>query len=82
MMRKVLLGALIAVPVFYYFGLLVGAATYPGYSHVTRYASELGAAETPYPALFNFSIVGGGIAALLGSIGLAGALRPDHLSIG
>jgi hypothetical protein len=75
MMRKLLLGALIAVPVFYYFGLLAGAATYPGYSHVTRYASELGAADAPYPALFNFSIIAGGIAALPGSIGLAGALH-------
>ena len=75
MMRKLLVGALIAVPVFYYFGLLVGAATYPGYSHVTRYASELGAADAPYPALFNLSIIVGGIAALLGSIGLVGALR-------
>jgi len=70
-----MLGALIAVPVTYYFGLLVGAATYPGYSHVTRYASELGAAGAPYPALFNVSVIIGGIAALLGSIGLAGALR-------
>ena len=74
-MRKVSLGALIAVPFFYYFGLLIGAATYPGYSHVTRYASELGAADAPYPALFNLSIIAGGIAALLGSIGLVGALR-------
>lgn len=75
MMRKILLSALIAVPIFYYFGLIAGAATYPGYSHVTRYASELGAADAPYPALFNCSIIAGGIAALLGSIGLAGALR-------
>jgi uncharacterized protein (TIGR03382 family) len=75
MMRKILLGALIAVPIFYYFGLLAGAATYPGYSHVTRYASELGAADAPCPALFNYSIIAGGIAALPGSIGLAGALH-------
>jgi hypothetical protein len=75
MMRKILLGALIAVPVFYYFALLAGAATYPGYSHVTRYASELGAADAPYPGLFNCSIIAGGIAALLGSIGLTAALH-------
>ena len=74
-MRNVLLGALIAAPIFYYFGLLAGAATYPGYSHVTRYASELGAADAPYPGLFNYSIIAGGIAALLGSIGLTGALH-------
>ena len=74
-MRKIQLAAIIAVPVFYYFALIVGAATYPGYSHVTRYASELGAAEAPYPDLFNYSIVLGGIAALLGAVGLAAALR-------
>jgi hypothetical protein len=75
MMRKILLGALIVVPIFYYFALLAGAATYPGYSHVTRYASELGAADAPHPGLFNYSIIAGGIAAVLGSIGLVGALH-------
>ncbi len=76
-MRRIELAAVIAVPVFYYFALIVGAATYPGYSHVTRYASELGGPEAPYPDLFNYSIIVGGIAALLGAVGLAGALR-DH----
>ena len=74
-MRKMLLGALISVPIFYYFALIAGAATYPGYSHVTRYASELGAADAPHPALFNIPIIIGGIAALLGAFGLALALR-------
>ena len=75
MLRKLTLGALIAVPVCYYFGLLAGAATYPGYSHVTRYASELGAAGAPFPALFNFSIIACGLAALVGAFGLGAALR-------
>ena len=35
----------------------------------------MGAADAPYPALFNFSIIAAGIAALLGSIGLVGSLR-------
>jgi hypothetical protein len=74
-MRKVLLTAIIAIPVLYYFALFVGAATYPGYSHVTRYASELGAAEAPYPWLFNDSIMIVGLCAILGGFGLAGALR-------
>ena len=74
-MRKLLLWALIATPVCYYFGLFVGAATYPGYSHVTRYASELGAADAPYPALFNVSIILGGVFGVLGSIGLANTLH-------
>ncbi len=75
MTRKLLLWALIAVPICYYFGLIVGAATYPGYSHITRYASELGAAGAPYPALFNVSIMIGGALAVLASIGLAIALH-------
>ena len=43
---------LIAITALYYFGLFAGAATYPGYSHMTNYASELGAAAAPYPWLF------------------------------
>jgi hypothetical protein len=74
MTRKLLLWALIGVPICYYFGLIAGAATYPGYSHVTRYASELGAAGAPYPALFNVSIIVAGAFALLASIGVAIAL--------
>jgi len=75
MIRKLLLAALIAVPICYYFALIVGAATYPGYSHVTRYASELGAADAPYPALFNVPIIIGGVAAVFASIGVVAALR-------
>jgi len=75
MIRKLLLAALIAVPICYYFALIVGAATYPGYSHVTRYASELGAADAPCPALFNVPITIGGVAAVLASIGVVVALR-------
>jgi hypothetical membrane protein len=70
-----LLAALIVVPAFYYFGLLAGGATYPGYSHVTRYASELGAADAPFPALFNYSIIACGIATISGAAGLAGTLH-------
>ena len=75
MMRKIVPAALIAIPLLYYFALIVGAATYPGYSHVSRYASELGAADAPYPNLFNFSIILAGLCALAAAPGLAGALR-------
>ena len=74
-MRRVQLAALIAVPLLYYFALVAGAATYPGYSHITRYASELGAAGAPYPGLFNNSIIAMGLAAIFGAVGLVGALR-------
>lgn len=74
-MRKILAGGLLAAPALYYFGLLAGAATYPGYDHATRYASELGAADAPYPWLFNCSIIAAGVAAILGAAGLALMLR-------
>jgi hypothetical membrane protein len=67
-MRKLLALALIAISALYYLGLLAGAATYPGYSHVTNYASELGAAEAPYPWLFNFSIILSGASAIVGAL--------------
>ena len=75
LMRKLAPWALIAIPVLYYFALIVGAATYPGYSHVTNYASELGAAEAPYPAIFNVSIIAAGIAAIVAAIFLPSILR-------
>jgi hypothetical protein len=74
-MKKLLTAGLVAAPVLYYFALLAGAATYPGYDHATRYASELGAAGAPYPALFNISIIAMGVATLLGAVGLALSLR-------
>jgi len=73
-MRKLLPAALVAIPVLYCFGLLVGAATYPGYSHMTNYASELGAADAPYPWLFNTSIILVGAAAILAGLTLSKAL--------
>jgi hypothetical membrane protein len=74
-MRKLLPLTLIAIPLLYYFALIVGAATYPGYSHATNYASELGAAEAPYPALFNVSIMLAGAAAIVSALLLPEALR-------
>ena len=67
-MRKLLPWALIAIPLLYYFALVAGAASYPGYSHMANYASELGAAEAPYPSLFNVPITIAGIAALLAAL--------------
>ncbi len=74
-MTRRLLWGLILVPLFYYVALIGGAMTYPGYSHVTRYASELGAAGAPYPGLFNYNIIASGLAAIAGAAGLALALR-------
>jgi hypothetical membrane protein len=66
----------IVVPVIYFGTLiLVPLLLYPGYSHRTQYASELGAAAAPHPAVFNFAIVAAGLSAILGGIGIAVALR-------
>jgi hypothetical protein len=65
----------IAVPVLYFGVLLVGAATWPGYSHVTQYASELGGPGAPRPAIFNVGIVVMGIVCVLSSLGVFLAAR-------
>ncbi len=65
----------IAVPILYLLALVLGSAFYPGYSHVTRYASELGAAEAPHPWIFNSGIVAAGVAALIAGPGLVLALH-------
>ena len=74
-MKRLSLWLLVLVPLLYYFVLVVGALTYPGYSHVTRYASELGAQGAPYPALFNVGIVVAGLAAIAGAYGVTTVLR-------
>ena len=81
-MRKLLPPALIAITALYYFGLIAGAAVYPGYSHVTNYASELGAAAAPYPWLFNLSIILAGVAAIVAGLAMPGALASAGASRG
>ena len=73
-MNRQLLWGLILVPVFYYLGLICGALLWPGYSHVSQYASELGSAAAPYPMFFNINVILCGLSALVGGIGLTHAL--------
>jgi hypothetical membrane protein len=70
-----LLGAGIAVPILYFAALMLGAAFFPGYSHVTRYASELGGPEATVPAIFNTGIMAMGVAGVVAGVGFARALR-------
>ena len=72
---RLLLPLGIAVPVLYFGRLLVAAATWPGYSHVTRYASELGGPEAPQPWIFNRGIITMGVVCVLAAIGFGAALR-------
>lgn len=67
--------ALIAAPVLYYAALVVASARYPGYSHRSQYASELGSASAPWPWLFNGGVILSGLAAIVGGIALYRALR-------
>lgn len=60
----------VAVPILYFGTLLVAAATWPGYSHVTQYASELGSAAAPRPAVFNSGIVGMGVVCVFAAVGV------------
>lgn len=70
-----LLYAAVAVPVIYFATLLIAGWFYPGYSHATQYASELGSAGARWPAIFNAGILLGGAACIAGSLGLHRGLR-------
>ena len=70
-----LLRLTIAVPVLYFGVMLVAAATWPGYSHVTRYVSELGGPEAPHPRIFNVGIMVMGVVCTLSSWGVLAAVR-------
>ena len=72
--RSKLLWGLILAPFFYYIGLFGCAMLWPGYSHVTQYASELGSAASPCPTLFNGNVILCGLAALIGGFGLSHVL--------
>ena len=71
---RTLLRAGIAVPILYFGTLLVSSLFYPGYSQVRQYASELGSAAAPHPAIFNTGIMLTGVAGVLASAGFVRAL--------
>lgn len=60
-----------AVPFLYFGTIFLGALFYPGYSHVTQYASELGSAQAPHPGIFNVGASLAGLACLAAGLGLA-----------
>lgn len=64
----------VLVPLLYLGAILGAAWFYPGYDHMTQYASELGAAESPRREIFNYAIMAGGGCAVLASIGVFLAL--------
>ena len=72
--RTTLLWGLILAPLFYYVALIGGSLLWPGYSHVTQYASELGSSAAPNPMFFNGNVILCGLAALIGGFGLTHVL--------
>jgi hypothetical membrane protein len=73
-MQRQFLWGLILAPIFYYVGLIGGALLWPGYSHVSQYASELGSAASPHPIFFNANAILCGLAGIAGAVGLNHAL--------
>src|SRR6478672_1726556 len=68
---RALLWAAVAVPFLYFGTVFVAALFFPGYSHVTQYASELGSAKAPHPGIFNAGIGLTGLASLAAGLGFA-----------
>jgi len=65
----------VVAPVLYFGAVIVGSLFYPGYSHVTQYASELGSASAARPEIFNDGIIAAGVCAVLAGLGFALTLR-------
>lgn len=65
----------IAVPFLYYGTMLASSLFFPGYSHMTQYASELGGPDAIRPAIFNTGIILMGICGIAAGFGTSAALR-------
>jgi hypothetical membrane protein len=74
-MEKCFLFAGILVPIFYFGNLLVASLFYPGYSHITQYASELGGPAAPYPLIFNLGVIATGMICIEAGVGFYLALN-------
>jgi glucans biosynthesis protein C len=72
---RALLVAGILIPVVYFGLLIIAPLIYPGFSYITRYASEMGSADARYPVVFNTGIMLCGVAGLLASFGFFHAVR-------
>ena len=69
-LEKCFLLAGIALPLLYFGNLLISALFYPGYSHLSQYASELGGPVAPHPMIFNIGVMATGIVCIQAGIGL------------
>jgi hypothetical membrane protein len=71
---KLLLIAGVLAPLCYFAVLGTGTLYYPGYNHVTQYASELGSAASAHPEIFNYGVITAGALAVISSLGFGLAL--------
>jgi hypothetical membrane protein len=67
--ERITLAAGVASPVLYFASVAAGALTYPGFSVVRQFASELGAVGAPHPLVLNVGVVLSGVATLLACAG-------------
>lgn len=68
-LERIALIAGVFSPVLYFASVAAGALTYPGFSIVRQYASELGAAGAAHPLVLNVGVVLSGAATLVGCVG-------------
>ena len=64
----------VAIPVLYYLSVIIGSLFYPGYNHITQYASELGSASALYPVIFNAGIIAMGAVSMVAAWGFGATL--------
>lgn len=73
--ERILLLAGIAVPIIYFGTLILAGFFFPGYSHATQFASELGGPDAPIPQIFNTGIMILGVVGIASGFGFFYALR-------
>jgi hypothetical membrane protein len=64
-----------AVSVLYFGNLIISSLFYPGYSHISQYASELGGPDALYPLIFNIGVMATGIVCIEAGVGFYLALN-------
>jgi hypothetical membrane protein len=74
-LEKTLLVAGLALPILYFANVFGSSLFYPGYSHITQYASEMGSNSATYPAVFNTGVMLVGVAAMAAGAGFFLTLR-------
>jgi hypothetical membrane protein len=65
----------VAVPFIYIVTIIVASLFYPGYSHWRQFASELGAARSPHPWIFNIGLGLTGLAEVFAAYGFLRAFQ-------